>query len=473
MRSTAYGYDALEIQEGSKDTYSCKRVDWGEAIWYRSYRWYRRALIWCTWFFIVLGAINVIAIAGLFILMMVKFYNTTYPDFDFYKNSRFAECAASIPTIPVNCSTMADIAAGFDNPGQYYIWGSKLTISPNWTTESTSYEWCDVMSCFSDFKVIPSSVNRRAMGGTLFGGWWFTSFSALSALWAFKGICPYFDSDESEKPCRGIRDLGFLDWVFTIWDICGPTLWWWISFGLTVARHDPRPSLSTLAWTVSWKYSYLVEYHPYRCLLARSPGIRRALPWILRVLTILQWGATFYLVYTIRATTFVNDRYTCLTDNTSAWPGTSTCTAEQLCSKSWLFGNSDFRTLGYQPTTMPIALFATSTLMVLLYPLELLVAKTFNLFSPGTMSAKSIKLFKHFFSPMSGLALWAVVTVGFATYTGVASVGTKFSAVHRDAPIAIDYLCTAVNVGVSPWRYYLDISEYERALRIVMLWFGV
>jgi hypothetical protein len=64
----------------------------------------------------------------------------------------------------------------------------------------------------------------------------------------------------------------------------------------------------------------------------------------------LQCAATFYSAATDESITGgtkkIYDSYTCLTAQLATAPGTSTCSAEEICSKDWLFSAPYFDMLG-------------------------------------------------------------------------------------------------------------------------------
>ncbi|KAL3474791.1 hypothetical protein BJX99DRAFT_230983 [Aspergillus californicus] len=469
-RTAPYDYNALEVEdEGERNV--CKEPLWSETL--TESRRLRKAIVAVTWLCLVIGAINLIAIVAILIYTLIKYRATADEDFAFYKNTRFEECAATV-TNAVNCTALQEYT-NYDGLDYHYIRGTGLSLG-----NGSSMAWCDMVSCFNGFKVIPSSVNNRAMSTTPLSGCWLAVVTAMGALWSFRSSCPLFHSKKAKakKPCRGIRELGIIDWGFLIWDVCGPLFWWWTSFFLSLARSEPNPTLSRIAWTVSWKYAHLIQYHPYWCSLSRVRNLRRALPWAFGALAILQWGATFYLVYREWTSSFVDASYNCLATNIPTGPGTSPCTAQQLCSKTWLFASTYFAVPSDWGVRFPCALFGTSTYVLIVSPIVLALVKLIKLVQKRQRLRhpyfeRSMKDYYHMWSPTVLLAFFGIGIVAAGSYITAAGIGLRWNRNRADAFVAVDYACRAVHVGVSPWRFYLDVGAYARPLRVAMLWFGV
>ena len=468
----SFDANTTRVTDKFQENHSCRPLYWSSGLpKSKSLRRDQQILFWFAWLFIAVGVVNAISIISILIMMMVKYHDPVDSNFAFYKNTQFKECAAMVPDA-ANCSDISVVRSNRHPTNSYAELGQWYVLRTELETKKGKFDWCDMVSCFNDFKVIPSSANDRAMGSTLFSAWWFTSVSALSAVWAFKNLCPLHDKAPSER-CKGLRDLGFLDLVFLIWDICGPTLWWWISFCLEVVRDDPRPSLSVIAWTVSWKYSYLIQYHPYWCSLVNFPKTKRCLSWALRILAGLQWTATLYIIYKTWTAEFVSARYSCLPTYATDWPGTSACSTEEVCSKDWLFGSPDFLSGGGSASSLIMTTFITSTLTLAYRPIGLMFLRLWHKCSPSSAIRRNINDLPRMLSPIASLAIWGASTLVLASYIGAGEIGSTWVDMPRAATVAIDYECHAVHVGLSAWRYYLDVNTYARPLRIAMMWFGV
>lgn len=48
----------------------------------------------------------------------------------------------------------------------------------------------------------------------------------------------------------------------------------------------------------------------------------------------------------------------------------------------------------------------------------------------------------------------------------------KQGAAGREGPFTVLWECDAVHVFLSPWRYYLDVDEYQRGVRVAQMWFS-
>ncbi|GIJ89413.1 hypothetical protein Asppvi_008353 [Aspergillus pseudoviridinutans] len=441
VRSSAqYGYDSLEVEEshGYEETRDCKRAEWPSID---SVAFMKPYIVGAVNVVLVLGALNMIAVISILITLLVKFNNTANSsDFALYKNTKFKQCASVVPEAS-NCSAIAaawkesDLYSTYADLGRYYVLETGVT-APN----KYSYDWCQIVSCFNGYKVIPSSATDSAMGPTALYGWWAITLTSVSAVWSLRKVAPYFNQEVEE--CRGIRDISVIDWAFLIWDIVGPMVTWWISFAFSFIYPTPKATYSLLAWTVTWRYSSQIQFHPYSCILSRVPRIRRLLPWIVGLVAVLQWGATIYSVHRqvsggTRGMQTIYNSYTCLGKQIPSAPGTSTCSAAELCQKSWLFSEPHFYMPGDDAAGFP-------------------AGRAYEKWSP--------------------ILILAVVGGGTIAVFGLLypiSLGTNWNQRHADSWVAFDTECRAVHVALSPWRFYLDVDKYARALRIARLWFGV
>jgi hypothetical protein len=130
----------------------------------------------------VLATLNIIAIVGILIYLLVNSNTSTDSEFSLYKNTRFKDCAAVVPDAS-NCSSI--FAAWMkNNDGAYYAdLGRFYTLGTKVTTENeVSHDWCQTVSCFNDYKVIPSSANDSAMGVSALNGYGLP-FSARGLLY--------------------------------------------------------------------------------------------------------------------------------------------------------------------------------------------------------------------------------------------------------------------------------------------------
>ncbi|KAL3491852.1 hypothetical protein BJX62DRAFT_236704 [Aspergillus germanicus] len=407
-----YDYDYLDYEEEDANEYECKRAEWPSQL---DKSWVKKTTIAVVYATMAAGAIHLLAIIGIVISIFVKDNTPIDEDFALYNNTRFEECATMIPDA-ASCNAIRNIKVDYLEGIDRYIRWSVLGY------QSQKFDWCEAISCFNGFKVIPSTSNDGAMGVTSLGGWWYFVTTALGVLWASRTSCPIFHRRSRTAPetCQGVRDISVIDWIILIYGVCGPMAWWWVSFFSLLANPEPRPTLSASAWIITWKYSYLVQIHPFSCILTRlSRKLQKAVPWILGLLAVPQWAATL--------------------------SPTASCTAAELCAKDWLFSAS-------QPFLMPgemvsagatIGLWQFGTGFCVIY-------LQFGLLGiPGGQPR----------GPAQGWAAhrWAVFKMA-----GIGELG--WSARKPDALVAVDYECRAVHVSLSPWRCYLDFA-YARALR--------
>ncbi|KAJ5510025.1 hypothetical protein LT330_007100 [Penicillium expansum] len=403
-----------------------------------------------------IGALNFIAISSIFTTLLVKYKASPGPDFQFYKNTRFKECAAVVPDAN-NCTA---ITTFWNGEGNHYI--SKTNYGGN---GNPSYEWCQIASCFNDYKVIPSSPNDSAMGLTALYSWLNIIMASIGAVKVIWKSSPWFKRHRNPKPCRGLRELSVIDWLVFIWEVCGPIVGWWVSFAKLITNPVPKVTISLIAWTTAWRYSSQVRLHPYSCALGRSPGIKRVLPWVFALIAALQWGATVYALQA-QGNRAVYDSYTCLATQVASAPGTSTCSAEELCSKSSLFSTKSFLLPGDIAQGFPFGYFVLCSGCVFLPPFIAFVNKCHD-------SKNSFIEYYHRFSPVLCLALVAGCAMAATGLMYPITLGQYWNQRHPDALIAIDTDCHAVHVALSPWRFYLDVHQYARGLRAARLWFSV
>jgi hypothetical protein len=439
----------------------------------------KRTTIIVVWASLAAAVVYASTIIGLVIWIFLK-DTTTVDDNDFplYKNTRFRECAAAAPD-PATCSAIRNISTDDDYAGiDRYI---------QWSTINGTYHWCDVIRCFNGFKVIPSTANDSAMGLTSLGSWWYFATTIFGVLWAFWSSGPLFQEsrrDRTESRCRGLRDVSVVDWILLVYDVCGPMVWWCVSFFFLLAHPKPHPTLSATAWIVTWKYSYLVQIHPFSCILAArraNRNLRKALPWILGVLAFAQWVASIYLVvigFPGVTENKIYQSYTCLEDQIPSAPGTTTCSAASLCAKRWLFtAGRQLDMTGEGSSWAHIGLWIFFTMVCAGYLFlvgSIPCVETTKGFAPRWAGFK-----KYYFkwSPTLALATSGVVVVWILGLLNAAAMAglmgwPAWPSRERDAVVAVDYACRAVHVYLSPWRCFLDF-RYDRELRVAKMWFGV
>ncbi|QKX61566.1 uncharacterized protein TRUGW13939_08718 [Talaromyces rugulosus] len=477
--SSHYYYDPLELETGQdvanllqdERHNECNRIEW--PLMSDDLNWMRRSIVIVSYIVLALAALNIIAIVGILVYLLVNSNTSTDSEFSLYKNTRFKDCAAVDPDAS-NCSTIlaawtkksgSSLGAYYADQGRFYIPGTEVTAE-----NRVSYDWCQTVSCFNDYTVIPSSANDSAMGITALSGWWYVIVSAWSTIWTLRKVSPWFHPNSKTKPCRGWRELGIIDWVLFLYHLCGPIIGWWVSFADSIINPVPWPTLSLIAWLTTWGYSSQIQYHPYSCIFARVPRIPQALPWIFGLLAVLQCAATFYSAETDETmsggTKKIYDSYTCLAAQIATTLGTSTCSAEEICSKDWLFSAPYFEMPGDIGKGLPFGLCVTALVMAITVPVGILMTKI------STSIKISFKRYYKMWSPLLCLSFLAIITILVVVFMNAIDFGKSWNRRKADALVAYDVECRVVHVALSPWRFYLDVNRYGRALRVVRLWFA-
>ncbi|KAI0385595.1 hypothetical protein F5Y04DRAFT_188388 [Hypomontagnella monticulosa] len=423
-----------------------------------------------------------VAVASQIVILVftIKFINTDNtgfepenPNFALFKNSRFEECAALTPD-PANCTAIVDILrnAPYELDKEYLRRGY-TPISSQWRShQDTDYDWCTFASCFHGFKVVPSNPRDSIIGQTNFGLWSSLNMSAIAFLLTF--VKRNWDVSRGKQiECEGrLKELGVIEWGILIYSVCGPIVWWWVSFIRFAINPVPNTTVSIFAWTTTWLLASNIHYHPFSCILGRRPGLKQFLSWLLPILAFVQWCTTIYVLNVgwkeLLQAGGISQGYDCVESMIQDAPGTTKCTAEKLCSDSTLLSNMSFYWdfLEQGIVTSSIAIFVILSIIAL----QPFVFATWRLLTASGYSWGE-QFQKGDLGPVAGPAfagLLATLVCGLS-----ATVLIKLStAVDREAPVVADMACTAVHVGLSDWRYYLDLSIYARALRIAEAWFN-
>ncbi|KAI2624646.1 hypothetical protein GGS26DRAFT_564537 [Hypomontagnella submonticulosa] len=423
-----------------------------------------------------------VAIASQIVIFFftIKFVNTDNtgfepenPNFALFKNSRFEECSTLVPD-QANCTAIVDILrnAPYELDKEYLNRGY-TPISSQWRSrKGIYYDWCTFASCFNGFKVVPSTPRPSVIGQTNFDLWNSLNMSALPFLLTFvKRNWNVYRGKQDE--CEGkLKELGIIDSAVLIYSICGPIVWWWVSFIRFAIDPVPNSTVSIFAWTTTWLLASNLHYHPYSCILARRQGLKQFLYWFLPILALVQWCATIYVLNVgwkqLLQNGDISQGYDCVEAMMNDAPGTTKCSAQKLCSDATLLSNMtfywDFLEQGI--VTSSIVIFTLLSIVAL----QPFVFATWRLFTTSEYSWGE-QFQRGDVGPVAGPAfagLIATLVCGLS-----ATVLIKLSTtVNREAPVVADMECTAVHVGLSTWRYYLDLSIYARALRIAEAWFN-
>ncbi|KAH6842967.1 hypothetical protein B0I37DRAFT_313390 [Chaetomium sp. MPI-CAGE-AT-0009] len=436
------------------------------------------------------GAVFFLAVATAVIIQSVTTDNTgfdpNHPDFALYKNSRFKECYNLVPDAQ-NCTAIrAGLRAQATRLSDEFGY---VDNTAGWAAYSTAehganppiYGWCQIVSCFNGFKIIPSEARPSATILPDIVCWWIVMAACASALYhTAKQFWSAFQTES--RPCEGRREISWLDWIMIAYDIGGPILFWWVSFGLFAADPAMSATIALTAWVAAWKLGSITKYHPYSCALQNHPRARVWIPRLLNLMALLQWAGGVYIMVVYlgdlggKGSTLTS--YDCLASGVAAAPGSSSCSAADLCSKTPLFRNLEFR---YEDSFQAggrytlLAFFWAWTLMAIMPFIFLLIGWVGNQLACD--SAEKMKEDARY--------LWSVFNLGPHFYMAVATfICGAYSvayAVHmlqtwettrnREAPFAFHYECNALHVQLSPWKNFLDLSEYSRAYRIVKMAF--
>jgi len=412
------------------------------------------------------------------------------PEFALYKNSRFKECYNLVPDA-ANCSQIrsglgalangvAHIPQGFHAVSSIHGW--KTRSSEEARSHPAIYDWCQIVSCFNGFKIIPSTARPSATILPDILCWWAVMFTSTSAL-VHTGKQLRGAFREKRKPCRGWRELSWLDWIFFAYDVCGPIFWWWVSFGTFAAGPSMSASTAFVSWVTTWKLASVMQFHPYSCALPGGRRAKRVIPQILNAMALLQWAASAYVLSVYwgdlggRGSTLQS--YDCVVSEMENAPGSTPCSAADLCSKTAFFRGAQFE---YNDSFQAsgrynlLAYFFIWTLMALLPFVFLFISWCGSVCRRSSAKTRrddagyTWRVFNrgpHFYLAFAAF-ITLITTVGYAIHV----LKTWDSPRNREGPFVFHSECNALHVPLSPWRDYLDISEYARAFRIAKMVFN-
>ncbi|KAH6640611.1 hypothetical protein F5144DRAFT_599297 [Chaetomium tenue] len=438
----------------------------------------------------LVAAVFFLAVAVAIIVRSVTTDNTgfdpNHPDFALYKNSRFKECYNLTPDTQ-NCTA---IRAGLDAHSTRlssefgYVdntAGWAAYTSAEQSAHPPIYDWCQIVSCFNGFKIIPSEARPSATILPDIVCWWIVIATSVSALFHAGKQLWYAYKSESE-PCNARHDISWLEWIFIAYDLGGPILFWWISFGLFAANPAQSATIALTAWVAAWKLGSITKYHPYSCALENHPKAKLWIPRFFNIMALLQWAGGVYIMVVYlgdlssKGSTLTS--YDCLESAVAAAPGSSPCSAAELCSKTPLFRNDDFR---YVDTFQAggryslLAFFWTWTLMAVIPFIFMLIGWLGSKLAGDSAERmkedarylwRVVNLGPHFY-----IAFATFICIGFSTAYAVHMLQTWDGTRNREGPFRFHEECNAVHVALSPWRNFLDLSEYSRAYRIVKMVF--
>ena len=410
------------------------------------------------------------------------------PEFVLYKNSRFKECYDLTPD-PGNCSSIfsglsthaRNVPEGFGYLSNVQGW--KPESSSDRATHPPIYDWCQIVSCFNGFKIVPSTPRPSATLLSDIVCWWSVMMTSASAL-VHTGKQYRTAFRKEGTPCRGRKDLSVLDYIFFVYDICGPIFWWWVSFVMFAVNPAMSTTIAITAWVTSWKLGSVLKFHPYSCALPGGPRIKRILPWILNAVALLQWIAGIYVISVYLGDLSGNgstlQSYDCLASQIPDAPGSTSCSAQDLCSKTPLFRTgARFMyedTFYVQGRYNLMAYFWIWTLMALMPFIFLFIAWCGKVITRSSAEVwrKDAKFTWRSFNrgPSLYLGIASIISLAYGVGYGVHLIQTWDSTRDREGPFTFHAGCNALHVPLSPWRDYLDLGAYERAFRIAKMVFN-
>ncbi|RAH51181.1 uncharacterized protein BO95DRAFT_437930 [Aspergillus brunneoviolaceus CBS 621.78] len=390
-------------------------------------------------------------------------FSTDNPDYALYKNTGFKECISTpVSALPSNCSVIRESLRS--EPG-----GVLALLRPH--LRHSSQSWCEVMSCFQDFKIIPSMPRPSAFWPTALDTWNKTAITFFMATWQVNKLHQALYSKKGQ-PCRGIE---WDTWVILAWDL-GSFVWWCVGLGRFAVRPAYYSPPSMLGWITLWKYCYITRYHPYSCVLRRAPRKAQIIRWTLTAVATLQWAASAYLC--LRALHFRNmpgtpkPAYDCLEARFATAPGTTTCTPAQICATPSLLHSFSLQWPNQRlgGWISDVAFFAAlSVLAIIMVAVIGLFPRLARLIGGGNLAKWRRRAATVDFGFAGNVCLAGVACTIYGGMTVVDAV--RAFGRGREAAVVFNYDCTALHVNVSPWRYYLDV-DYELPVRVARMWFN-
>ncbi|KAH6653405.1 hypothetical protein BKA67DRAFT_320075 [Truncatella angustata] len=443
---------------------------------------------WLQWKFgrlsvlIVVGIGLVLAVFSLGVMVAVIARSVTTnntssepetSDFALYKNSGFKKCYSPLADT-YNCThLLAELSGPKSLPEIYAAEGFGYV--------SNTHDWCQIVNCFNGFKIIPSTARLSATNLPGIACWWTILVTSITALW-HSGTQLAKSSQTKHKSCKGSKDISWIDWMFLAYDVCGPIIWWWVSFGEFASDATKSATIAITSWVTTWKLGRLIQYHPYYCALPGGCRTKRALTWNLNIMAVLQWIASVYVLYVYRGDLLGKasalQSYDCLASQIPDAPGSTPCTTGELCSQNVFFKSGYFS----YDTNFPFEGRFTLFFFFLLWTVAALLPFIFafivwlhdiisSCFSVPVREDRKNDLQRFNLAPNTLLSLVSFISICAAMFysTWLLKEGNKNG---REGPIIFHRECNALHVQLSPWRYYLDLSDYARAFRVAKMWFN-
>jgi hypothetical protein len=240
-----------------------------------------------------------------------------------------------------------------------------------------------------------------------------------------------------------------------------------------------------LAWVTVWRTTVSLFSHPVAC---RYHGTRRHITGIstLFVITFCLFCVSTNAIYRIGGITenlwFTQaPKYDCLESQIEAAPGTTTCSAQHLCSKEMqhLFTRPDYHVPGSNwgnPGPMQDVFTMIYFFGAMSFIGSIVLTMIFMLFfrrADLTGRKSKGRYFIRFASRCAVVVHVVVLTVisYYWTYRVIAHViyyNSKDSP-GRQSSLMYDQNCTAVHITMSDWKWYLDV-DHDRNRRVAKMW---
>jgi len=413
--------------------------------------------------------------------------DTSSPVFAMYKNSGFMDCASSSP-VHVNCS----MVYGYDLDSYIFgNWGAEHNgsflneldynyVGPN---ANLSYTWCELASCLKGFKVIPSSPLPSAFRYTNMAMWCYVNLMAISITWGSRQRLKIENPENhNEEWCE--KNVGFWDWFFLLYTLCC-IIFWWRSYSLVAAHPYQGAAISITTWFATWNLAFSMQCHPWSCWFNWLPGWRTPIKWVLSIFAIIHWIATLHFLNIrwgdLRIVDWQGDlfpRYDCLESQISNSTGTSLCSPEKLCAKTWLFSDPGFGLSG-NDLIESVWIFYMFVFFLLSFaawlPSLYIIGRRFwNILDDGDPltpreKAKEVVILSFAVGACVGLFLLFILTIGIGV---LAYIADHWKSWDTAATVTYDMECEAVHVALNPWMQYLDVKGVGFPLRVVNLLFN-
>lgn len=399
------------------------------------------------------------------------------PGYALYKNTRFEECY-STPTSTTDCAairvalnaSVTDDITGFRDNNVGFLRSDLVHNNDS----NLIADWCEAISCFDEYKVVPSSPRDLAFLPTVLTSWAASAgflVGSLVQLWLQQKAL----YSPENKPCKGLRDIHWYSWPFIIADLCS-FVWWWISFGKLVAAPESAATPFVVGWVIPWKYAGLFRFHPFSCAFGKNRRGQLVTRWIFYTLAVIQYIASCYVAHvnfpidllgnTVWGQRAPHPSYDCVQSQIDAAPGASTCSATEICSRNWLFVDPMYQFTGDHQYSIFAVWFIFSMLtFAILTPVFVM---TVGLFERGNSSPLN---YLRWGDPgpiaiLSFLSFCEIVVGGLL----IEDIVDRLS-LRPYASVTLDWECQAIHVGMSSWRYYIDV-HYGQGWRIAKMWFN-